>query len=642
VPLATFEVKLDLDSSGAYATDITAFVWRFGSLRISGRGRQRDLGAAGPATLALTMTNADGRFSPKNTGGAYYPNFHPYKGIRVRATYNAVTYDLFKGFITVIDVKPKTKDALAYISAADFMWALERTSVRLPLMEGHHPGVIIQRLLDYAEIGEVVANPTFKDDLTGYALVGGASAPVRVTTGALLHAPAIMQQQVSNASGSGWRLTVTSTTTAGQKVTDAAYVWADTAAAVGKTMVIRVVDNGGVRATSSAVTLTELPQRLEVTGTYDGGSTARYIEVVTNAIEGVFTFRTGAVHGVPFGGAYTRSVETGVSLLERVFFHETSALSAIQDVALNELGGLFYFDGAGVATFEERTHRWAASRSLTSQFTIDERFKELRYSEDAQDRIGEVILSYPIWELGATEETIASVAPLPRTIAPNGTLRIEIDFGGVTARDIVKPVANTDYFINANPGGGGADESGNVTLAWDTFGGGAQAIFTNTVARTVYLISPFNVRGKPVRREEGASPARATPTTVVPYAAVLSYGFELNASPAHMESWADYLAARHGDTQQENLAVAIADGFGDAPTSGQTAAILGAKVSDRITLTNDNLPSSSKVNAPFYIDSLDLAIAGHEIAADLRVVPVDVAMFTWGSSSWGGTDVWAP
>jgi len=377
VPLATFEVKLDLDGSGAYATDITAYVWRFGSLRISGRGRQRDLGAAGPARLTLTMTNADGRFSPKNTGGAYYPNFHPYKGIRVRATYNAVTYDLFKGIITSIDVKPKTKDALAYISAADFMWALERTSVRLPLMEGHHPGVIIQRLLDYAEIGEVVANPTFKDDLTGYALVGGASAPVRVTTGALLHAPAIMQQQVSNASGSGWRLTVTSTTTAGQKVTEAAYVWADTAAAVGKTMVIRVVDNGGVRATSSAVTLTELPQRLEVTGTYDGASTARYIEVVTDAVEGVFTFRTGAVHGVPFAAAYARSVETGVSLLERVFFHETSALSAIQEVALNELGGLFYFDGAGVATFEERTHRWAASRSLTSQFTIDERFKEL-------------------------------------------------------------------------------------------------------------------------------------------------------------------------------------------------------------------------------------------------------------------------
>ena len=638
--LTTWEVTLDLDGSGSYATDITAYVWRFDSLRISGRGRRADLGAASPATLTLSLDNSDGRFSPKNTGGAYYNTFHPYAGIRVRATYNAITYDLFKGIITGIGVKPHINDALVYVTAADFMWALERTSVRLPLMENHHPGVIIDRLLDHAEIGEHVDNPIFKDDLTGYSVLG-TGTNTRVTTGIVLEAPAALES-VTTAVTSGWRYTIPHSADSefqSVKVQASCYVWTPLPADEGETFTIRLGDSVGVIATAT-VTLTSQPQRVTVSGTFNGAATDFYIDgYMTSAAA---TFRTGAVHCVTFGNAYARSTETGMPTLERVFFHEVSALSAIQEVALNELGGLFYFDGAGVATFEERTHRWAASRSLTSQVTIDERFKELAYNEDATDRVGEVILSYPIWEKAATEETIASVAPLPRAIPPNDTLRVEIDFGGATARDIVKPVANTDYFINANPGGGGADESGNVTLAWDTFGGGAQAVFTNTVARTVHLISPFNVRGKPVRREDGASPARATPTTVVPYAAVLSFSFGLNGSEAHMQSWANYLAARHGDTQRENIAIAMADPFGDMPLTGLTAAMLAAKVSDRITLTNDNMPTSTKVNADFYIDSLDLAIAGQEIAATWRLVPVDLAYFIIDTDSIDGAKVLAP
>jgi len=52
-----------------------------------------------PATLSLTLNNTDGRFTQGLTSGAYYPNVRPYKRVRVKATWSAVTYTLFDGHV---------------------------------------------------------------------------------------------------------------------------------------------------------------------------------------------------------------------------------------------------------------------------------------------------------------------------------------------------------------------------------------------------------------------------------------------------------------------------------------------------------------------------------------------------------------
>lgn len=47
----------------------------------------------------VRLDNRDRRFDPLHTGGPYYPNVVPMKQIRIRATYSATTYGLWRGFI---------------------------------------------------------------------------------------------------------------------------------------------------------------------------------------------------------------------------------------------------------------------------------------------------------------------------------------------------------------------------------------------------------------------------------------------------------------------------------------------------------------------------------------------------------------
>src|SRR5436190_441219 len=76
-------------------TDITAYVVSFSTRR----GRSDALARIEAGTAQLTLDNSDRRFDPTYSGSPYYPNVVPMKKIRIRATYSAVTYDLYTGFI---------------------------------------------------------------------------------------------------------------------------------------------------------------------------------------------------------------------------------------------------------------------------------------------------------------------------------------------------------------------------------------------------------------------------------------------------------------------------------------------------------------------------------------------------------------
>lgn len=76
-------------------TDITPFV-RSVEIR---RGRDHELGQTQAGELGLRLRNTDRRFDPTNDAGPYWPNIKPMRRVRVRATWQSVTYDLFTGFV---------------------------------------------------------------------------------------------------------------------------------------------------------------------------------------------------------------------------------------------------------------------------------------------------------------------------------------------------------------------------------------------------------------------------------------------------------------------------------------------------------------------------------------------------------------
>ena len=616
----TNTVTLDLDGDFTYEDTITSDVLS-GSIR---RGRNRDLSQANVGTLNLVLRNEDGRYSPLNSSSAIYPDFHP--GIGVRVTVDS--QNRFTGFVRAITQNPTIQHSVR-VECFDWLGILGRTDVSQPLMRDVQTGIYINRIADLAEVSELVTNPRFRDDTTNYAGLSGGTI-TRMTTGKTLEG-GTAGRVVSGGASQGVRYTITAATAAGQKVQASVYVWADDDASVGDTCTLGITDNLGSRGTAT-VTLSHLPQRITVSGTYDAGSTARYLDVTTTTSS---NFRIGVLHCVAFSNAIPRSVDAGVMFFGYVGPRRVRALSAIQQAAEEELGGLVYVDRSGTLVFEERDHRWESDH-LTSQGTIDEAMIDLTYEESIEDLVGLVEVDFTDWELGDPLTTIFSLFPVPRAISPNGTLTLNIDYGAF-ARDVVKPVANTDYTINANRDGGGADESGNVTLAFEDYGGGAQAIFTNTVARTVFLTT-FGIRGTPVRIASDTPEVTYTPTGAPRFASKLALNYSLMDSRAHADSWATYIGDRYV-TQRERLPVALVN-----KTAAMTTQQVSREISDRVTITNDNTAYSAKVNGAYYIDAINEQISAGAtlLLTTWEVVPVDASMFIWDSSSWDGPDVWGP
>lgn len=76
-------------------TDVTDYVRAFSTRR----GRNHELGKTSAGVATITLDNRDRRFDPTYTSSPYYPNVVPMRHVRIRATYLAVTYPVFYGFV---------------------------------------------------------------------------------------------------------------------------------------------------------------------------------------------------------------------------------------------------------------------------------------------------------------------------------------------------------------------------------------------------------------------------------------------------------------------------------------------------------------------------------------------------------------
>lgn len=122
-------------------TDVTAYA-RAVEIR---RGRSNVLGRFEAGTATVRFDNRSGRFDPNNTAGAYSPNVKVGVPIRIRATYSAVTYDLFRGVVeawpvqfpdfgknSVVDVPcVDGMKLLAQFDLSDLSYSAESTETRI-------------------------------------------------------------------------------------------------------------------------------------------------------------------------------------------------------------------------------------------------------------------------------------------------------------------------------------------------------------------------------------------------------------------------------------------------------------------------------------------------------------------------------
>jgi len=122
-PTRLLEVEFD---PGVW-TDIAADVVDISTRR----GRNKESGAFETGQLIFTVRNDDRRYDPDHTGGPYYGKLRPNRRVRLRATYNAVTYPIFVGYIDRIAQQyGGPNDATAEFQVSDIFKILNR--VELP------------------------------------------------------------------------------------------------------------------------------------------------------------------------------------------------------------------------------------------------------------------------------------------------------------------------------------------------------------------------------------------------------------------------------------------------------------------------------------------------------------------------------
>jgi hypothetical protein len=118
-------------------TDVTAYVLQRDGVQVS-FGRPDEFSTVQPSTLAITLNNRDGRFTPGYTSGAYYPNVKIGKRIRVTATRSAVNYIRFDGHVNEWPLTwPSNRSAYAEvrITATDRLQRLGETGELRSMLE---------------------------------------------------------------------------------------------------------------------------------------------------------------------------------------------------------------------------------------------------------------------------------------------------------------------------------------------------------------------------------------------------------------------------------------------------------------------------------------------------------------------------
>lgn len=117
MPTVTVEVAFTTDPGATPTwTDVSNYLKAF----TVHRGRADELAAFSGGQATITLANEDRRFDPSYASSPYSPNVVPMRRIRIRATYNAITYDVFNGYVTNWQQQYRhPQDADATVEATD-------------------------------------------------------------------------------------------------------------------------------------------------------------------------------------------------------------------------------------------------------------------------------------------------------------------------------------------------------------------------------------------------------------------------------------------------------------------------------------------------------------------------------------------
>ena len=168
MPTAVYDIFVDWNNDGDFLDaneDITSDVKTIGY----SRGKDDELSKAKVGQLTLTVNNANGKYSPPNTGSVLTGLLLPRRSIRVRATFASITYNLFYGYIEEIVPHPHWQEQDVVITALDGLDYLARQELDTILYKDTLTGTLVTNILDNAGWSATLRSIDTGQDTVPYA-----------------------------------------------------------------------------------------------------------------------------------------------------------------------------------------------------------------------------------------------------------------------------------------------------------------------------------------------------------------------------------------------------------------------------------------------------------------------------------------
>ncbi len=565
------------------------------------RGKSEELGSAEVGNLSIVLNNDTGTYTPSNSSSVLYGNLLPKRPIRVRATQHLVSVSVTKALAAAGDYSAedvlsesasagtawtfsdivKNKGGTGYITKAQAICETTNLSPRLTLF--------LFSSTPTCNLNDNVANTTLLHaDLDNY--IGRIDFPIMEDLG-------------------GDSETIATPSTVGNL--PLGFNCATNSTSIYGVLVTRDAITGEVATMDMTVNLTiELPYYNLFYGFIEEIIPHPHLseqDCIITAVDGLdFLSRhdmstalyknslTGSIHsyilddaGWDDGG---RILDTGQLTVPYWYGADVKARTAQEEIDDNEQG-FSIVDGAGNFKFEDRYHRSTAEHQ-TSQATFNNTMSQINYSLNPRNIYNIIKVTVTPWAL----QSLAVLWTLQETPSLEvGETKTWWGNSDYFVDTWTTPVATTDYTANSESGGGGDDETANISITTTKFAKSIKLEITNNALHTVYITflqargTYYDDQTKVTRKSEDSTSQTAYQKRTL----VIDGKYLTDADLA--QDLSDYAIGKYKDPRAE-LSMSVMNQ--DSTTLLQ---ILSREISDRITVTNTLLG----VSADYFIDYME-------------------------------------
>ena len=312
---------------------------------------------------------------------------------------------------------------------------------------------------------------------------------------------------------------------------------------------------------------------------------------------------------------YRNEIDTGQDSPPFGYFDDIKARNALAQLEDSELS-FVVVNGEGRLAYEDRHHRYTPEHQ-TSRWTISDTMNEIVYDYGPKTLWNEVVARMTPWTSNAIA-TLWEMADEVPSIAAGESITIWGPFVvndlTVWGNTVTEPVATTDYTANADPGGGGADMTGDLSFVNTIFAQSIKMVITNTAAVQAYLTA-LKVRGTYFSQDSTITRKSTDETSIRDYQKrTLTLEGKFMSDSEQGQNACDYGLARFKDPQA--LPQISIKGNKAAATLKQ---VIVREISDRITVQNTTLG----LDTDFYINAMVHTISQRGLLHTVRYTLAD-------------------